>query len=341
MPHSTETAQKTARNPHLTGAVRFSPLELAPEFPLDIVLDGVRDDAPITQMHIHDAFELGYCLSGSGTFYVGAKILPFREGDITLLTDREFHRCRSSPGTSSRWAWVFFEPTRLLVPHTAPFICWEPARFCGPRFSNVVRPAQFPRLADLVRHLLAEARSWDSFTRTNLRALLLLIVNELHRTYPRFKGGARPDLSAQALARIAPALHRVASGFQDVLTVPELARDCGMSLRSFQQHFIRLIGHTPQQHLLNSRVNAVAALLTNREKAISDIAYRCGFNTLSSFNRAFRAFYRMSPRDYRRRIGQPQGGGETVGQSGGPQNRGTLAHQEKAAGRRARRKRIS
>ena len=305
MPHSTQTTQKTARNPHLPGAAMgFSPLELDPEFPLDIVLDGVRDDAPITQLHIHDAFELGCCLSGSGTFYVGAKILPFREGDITLLTDREFHRCRSSPGTSSRWAWFFFEPIRLLVPEAAPSICWEPDRFCGPRFTNVVSRTQIPRLTELVQQLVVEAQSRDAFTHTNLRAILLLIVNELHRAFPRRKGAARADLSAQTLSRIAPALHRIASGFQDALTVPELARECGMSVRSFQQHFNRLIGHSPQQHLLNSRVKASAALLTNQENAISDIAYRCGFNTLSSFNRAFRASYRMSPREYRQRIDQ-------------------------------------
>lgn len=287
--------------------MRFSPLELDPEFPLDVVLDGERDDAPITQLHIHDAFELGCCLAGSGTFYVGAKILPFREGDITVLTDREFHRCRSSPGTSSRWAWFFFEPTRLLVPHAAPTLCWEPPRFCGTRFSNVLPPARYPRLAEFVRQLVLEARGDDAFTRVNLRALLLLIVNELHRLFPRVRRVVAADLSAQALARIAPALQRIASGFQDPVTVPELARHCGMSVRSFQQHFVRLIGHSPQQHLLSSRVQAAAALLADPGSAIADIAYRCGFNTLSSFNRAFRAAHRTSPRAFRRRIGATAG----------------------------------
>lgn len=281
--------------------MRFSPLGLNPEFPLDIVLDGERDDAPITQLHIHDAFELGCCLSGSGTFYVGAKILPFREGDITILTDREFHRCRSSPGTSSRWAWFFFEPTRLLVPHAASSLSWEPARFCGPKFSNVLASAQQPRITELVQHLVREAHRSDEFTRVNLRAILLLIVNELHRSFPKPRRAARADLSAQAIARIAPALQRIASGFQQALAVPELARLCGMSVRSFQQHFTRLIGHSPQQHLLNSRVQAAAALLADQDSSIADIAYRCGFNTLSAFNRAFRAVHRASPREYRKR----------------------------------------
>lgn len=288
--------------------MRFSPLELDSDFPLEIVLDGERDDAPITQLHIHDAFELGVCLSGSGTFYVGAKILPFCEGDITVLTDREFHRCRSSPGTRSRWAWFFFEPTRLLVPHPVPAITWEPQRFSGPRFTNVLRADKFPRLADFVRQLTLEARSQDAFSTMNLRALLLLVVNELHRLFPRPSGGAKAALSAHALARIAPALSRIADSFHEPLAVPELAKACGMGVRSFQAHFTRLIGHSPQQHLLNSRVQAAAALLVDKDRAIADVAYACGFNTLSSFNRAFRAAYRASPRDFRGRTAEAGNG---------------------------------
>lgn len=282
--------------------MRFSPLSLNPDFPLDIVLDGVRDDAPITQLHIHDGFELGYCLAGSGTFYVGSKILPFGEGDITLLTDREFHRCRSSPGTSSRWAWFFLEPSRLLVPHVASSIIWDPARFCGASFLNVVKGTLYPRLTELVRALHKEAQGNDEFTRVNLRAIILLIVNELHRSFPKLRRSTPEDLSAQALARIAPALERIASSFHEALTVPELARECNMGVRSFQQHFTRLIGHAPQQHLLNSRVQAAAAMLAAPELPIAHIAYRCGFNTLSSFNRAFRAAQRESPRAFRKRL---------------------------------------
>lgn len=269
---------------------------------MDIVLDGERDDAPITVLHMHDAFEFGYCLSGSGTFYVGSKIIPFNEGDITVLTDREFHRCRSSPGTKSRWAWFFFDPMRLLVPHAAPSIRWESARFSGPRFTNVLRPDRFPRIAGLVKQLMIEARQKDDFSAANLRALLLLIVNELHRVFPKLPRTAKTDLNAQSLARIAPALSRIADCFDEPLVIPDLAERCGMSVRNFQLQFTRLIGHSPQQHLLSSRVQAAAALLADKDHPITDIAYTCGFSTLSSFNRAFRAAHRTSPREYRKRL---------------------------------------
>ncbi|MEQ1859677.1 MAG: AraC family transcriptional regulator [Chthoniobacteraceae bacterium] len=290
------------RNPQLPGAaLGFSPLGLDPAFPLDIVLDGQRDDQAITQLHIHDALEIGCCLEGSGTFYIGSKILPFHQGDVTVITDREFHRCRSSPGTRSRWAWFFLHPPRLLVPHATPALAWEPERFCGPKFTNVIAAAAHPAIAALASQLIAEARQTDAHVRTNLRALLVLLLNELHRRFPKPRRKAKADHSARALTRIAPALQMTASHFHKPLTIPELAQCCAMSVRNFQLQFTRLMGLSPQAHLLNSRIQAAAALLADKERSIADIAYACGFNTLSSFNRAFKAMHEKSPREYRTR----------------------------------------
>lgn len=297
------------RHPQLPGAsLDFSPLELAPAFPLDIVLDGERDDQPITQLHIHDALEIGCCLEGSGTFYIGSKILPFRAGDVTVITDREFHRCRSSPGTRSRWAWFFLQPSRLLVPHATPALTWESERFSGPQFKNVLAPARYPAIATLARQLIEEAGAVDEFQRINLRALFVLLLNELHRRFPRPRRRVREDRSARAVSRIAPALQMIAARFDEPLTIPALAGASAMSVRNFQLQFTKIMGVSPQMHLLRSRIQAAAAaLIADRERSIADLAYSCGFNSLSSFNRAFRNIHGSSPREFRRRS-QPETG---------------------------------
>jgi AraC-like DNA-binding protein/mannose-6-phosphate isomerase-like protein (cupin superfamily) len=302
MRSSTYNAQKTMRNPHLPGAsLSFSPLALDSRFPLNIVLDGRRGDQAITQLHIHDAIEVGYCLEGSGTFYVGSKILPFHQADVTIITDREFHRCRSSPGTSSRWAWFFFNPQNLLVPHATSSLTWEPERFCGPHFQNVIADGTNPPISTLIRQIVTEARRADGYTRTNLRSLFVLLLNELHRQFPKPSQKAKAGPSAREFARISPALELIASRFHNQLTIPALAKVCGMSLRNFQLQFARLAGSTPQRHILNSRIQAATALLADDARSIADIAFSCGFNTLSSFNRAFKTTHGLSPRDFRRR----------------------------------------
>jgi transcriptional regulator GlxA family with amidase domain len=59
------------------------------------------------------------------------------------------------------------------------------------------------------------------------------------------------------------------------------------------------MGCSPQAHLLQSRIQAAAALLADHDRAITEIAFSCGFNSLSSFNRAFKAMHETNPRAYR------------------------------------------
>ena len=303
MRQSTRGSQKTVQNAqNPSPSLGFSPLDLDPAFPLRIVLDGRRDDQAITQLHVHDALEIGCCLEGSGTFYVGAKVLSFQAGDVTVITDREYHRCRSSPGTTSRWAWFFLQPARLIVPRAAPSLAWEPERFSGPRFENVLTEKAFPSIAVLVRQIIQEARESDGATPQNLRCLFVLLINELHRRFekPRRSGKVRPMDSP---ARLASALELITSRFQDPLTVPLMAKACGMSVRSFEGHFDRLMGQSPRAYLIRCRVQAAATLLRTTERTIAEVAYECGFGTLSSFNRAFQRYMGRTPRDHRNQAG--------------------------------------
>lgn len=299
MRQSTRRAQKTVQNAQIpAAALGFSPLGLDPSFPLRIVLDGKRDDQAITLLHVHDALEIGCCLEGSGTFYVGSKVLSFAAGDVTVITDREYHRGRSSPGTTSRWAWFFLHPARLIVPQAAPSLVWEPERFSGPHFENVLTPLAHPVIAALVRQIRDEARKADAATPQNLRCLFVLLINELHRRFqkPRRRGKTR---AMDSPARLAPALELITSRFQDPLTVPQMAKACRMSVRSFEGHFDRLMGQSPRGYLIRCRVQAAATLLRASDRTIAEVAFECGFGTLSSFNRAFLRQMGRTPRDHR------------------------------------------
>jgi len=283
-----------------SASLGFSPLDLDHAFPLRIVLDGRRDDQVITQLHVHDALEIGCCLGGSGTFYLGSKILPFQEGDVTVITDREYHRCRSSPGTSSRWAWFFLHPSRMLVPHATPSITWEPERFSGPHFENVLTEKAHPTISALVRQIIQEAQQTDSCVRQNLRCLFVLLINELHRRFRKPRRKLGNDRQANSPARLAPALELITSRFHEPLSVPQMAKSSGMSVRSFEIHFHRQMKQAPSAYLIRCRVQAAAALLRATDRTISEVAFECGFGSLSSFNRAFLRIVGKTPNQHRK-----------------------------------------
>ena len=74
----------------------------------------------------------------------------------------------------------------------------------------------------------------------------------------------------------------------------------GISLRTLHGRFQKL-GTTFGRWLLEARLDSCSVALKDvrQRRYVSEIAYNCGFNDLSHFNKAFRARFEMSPTEWR------------------------------------------
>lgn len=294
----------TVHNAKLHPGYVNSNFRFKPDFPLFFTLLGKRDDEPVRFFHMHNALEIGYCREGAGTFSIGGKVLPFQQGDITVITPLEWHRSRSAPGTCSLWTWFFFDPARLLVPAVAQELPYAPARYAGDDFRNVLTAGDYPELTVLFQELIYEAERQGDGWRESLRGLLLLFLQRLSRRNPGATGaggagGATGDVDRASPCRLLPALNAIAHEYAGEWRVEDLAALCHMSLRNFQIQFRKSMGQTPQTYLIRCRVQAAVALLRATAQPVTQIAFACGFGSLSSFNRAFQCLTGTSPRAFR------------------------------------------
>jgi AraC-like DNA-binding protein len=77
------------------------------------------------------------------------------------------------------------------------------------------------------------------------------------------------------------------------------AGQAGISPFHFLRLFSGVLGVTPHQYLVRSRLRHAARLLAEEERAITDIAYDVGFGDLSNFVRTFHRAAGVSPRKFR------------------------------------------
>jgi AraC-like DNA-binding protein len=63
--------------------------------------------------------------------------------------------------------------------------------------------------------------------------------------------------------------------------------------------FSSVLGVTPHQYLVRSRLRHAARLLADDERSVTDIAYDVGFGDLSNFVRTFHRAAGVSPRRFR------------------------------------------
>jgi AraC-like DNA-binding protein len=78
------------------------------------------------------------------------------------------------------------------------------------------------------------------------------------------------------------------------------ARVAGVSTFHFLRLFVNVLGVTPHQYLVRSRLRRAARLLATDGRAITEVAYEVGFNDLSNFVRSFRRAAGVSPRGFRK-----------------------------------------
>ena len=82
------------------------------------------------------------------------------------------------------------------------------------------------------------------------------------------------------------------------LTVEELAFLCHLSPSTFKRNFARIYHTTPINWFLEQRMKMAAGMLRLQKEKPSEIFYRLGYENHSSFTKAFRKFYGVSPSEF-------------------------------------------
>jgi AraC-like DNA-binding protein len=78
------------------------------------------------------------------------------------------------------------------------------------------------------------------------------------------------------------------------------AQQAGLSPFHFLRLFAKVVGVTPHQYLVRSRLRHASRLLADDARSITDIAFDVGFADLSNFVRTFHRAAGVSPRNFRK-----------------------------------------
>lgn len=209
--------------------------------------------------------------------------LAFQRNDIFISDGRQPFRARLSESGFRAWAVV----PRAMVDWRAPWLRQRPLYKLN---SN-------SPFADLTRRHFVQLVSNDlNETETSLLTDNLCNLLALASATDVPPSRLRPELQLHALlAFCRQNLHR------SELSPRLVAAHLGISVRTLHLRF-ETLGQTFGEWLLEARLDACRVALKHpREQArnISEIAYSCGFNDLSHFNKSFRARFGMTPGEWR------------------------------------------
>ncbi len=256
----------------------------------------------IVFLHWHDCFEFALCLEGNAVFDIaGQGVQAVKPGDIYFISPGRLHYSRSIVSPGSLWLWVYCNFPLLLAPyftHTDWSFLDRMSR-CG--YAKLMTDE--PEIRELLQALYQNRHDLDE-----CRAYALLLVKRMKKWFERDVASAHAgvplgEVSGQDAGpeRIQKALQLIGRKYAQKLTVVELARTCGMSVNNFRRIFTKTTGVAPLLYLNQYRCAMAKAYLLDKHYSVTEIAWRCGYPTISSFNRQFLALVGMSPSDFRKK----------------------------------------
>ena len=87
--------------------------------------------------------------------------------------------------------------------------------------------------------------------------------------------------------------------FSKTISMPLLAEQFGMSVRTFNRRFKSAVGKSPLQYLQVLRLNIAKDLLQSSNLTLSEIANRCAYQDVSHLSKLFRRHFNTTPGVYR------------------------------------------
>lgn len=260
------------------------------------------DDYPLpwSVWNNHRECEIHLIRSAAGTCYVGDHIGPFEAGDLFLI------------GRDLPHDWVTPLPPGAVIERRDVVIQFDQERLLAaaellPEFSRVARllgkaqrglsfHGQSRRDGVALVEAIGEVAGLD---RLSLFLKLLHVLCTARDCRVLSSEGFTPNLDAEANRILREVLGHLASHLDEEVRLSDMAKLAGMTESSFSRFFKRNTGNTFSRHISELRTGKACELLSNTDKAVTDICHEVGYHNLSNFNRVFRDLRGMTPSRYR------------------------------------------
>lgn len=234
---------------------------------------------------VRDHFLIHFISEGQGTFYIDGKSYRLGKNEGFLICPGIVTYYEADTDNPWIYSWVGFK---------------------GLKAENYLEMANLNRENPIFKHKeghtlqfclenMGKASSLRFGRELRLQGLLGIFLSEL------IELAERNDIHGlnQAEAYIKKAVQFIEANYSRDISIDNISKYVGLNRNYFSSLFKEKIKISPQQYLINYRINKACELMTNEALSISDISRSVGYNDPLGFSKIFKRVKGCSPRDYR------------------------------------------
>lgn len=228
--------------------------------------------------HFHGNFELIYAFEGRTEITVGGIRNKLLSGELILIPPYSVHSIEVKNGKT--WVGVFSED--FIPSYSAKYGVTEFSKFkCDPYIEEI-----------LVKFLFTETVP-EHFLHISC---LYMACGECAKNAEMLGKGENSEFVREAVMYISENIERD-------ISLKELAAAMNYEYHYFSMLFHRAFAMNYRSFVNNCRFGKACTLLEDGKNSIAQVSEKCGFGSIRSFNRIFKALGGCTPNEYRQAFG--------------------------------------
>ena len=258
------------------------------------------------EFHFHEECQLAYIIKGSGKRVVGDSVEHFEEDEMVFIGANVPHvwynineTSAENKMTSSVSLSLFISPKKLLS-HLGEI---GDTQKIEQLFQKAERGMYITGNSKnkLISLLLSAAKeNGIQYTITLLNIVQLLSVTEEYRLLAG--SDYTNNFRHKENERMNDVYRYLIKNYTREISLNKVAAVAAMNPNAFCRFFKTHTQKSLIQFINQIRIGQACKLLNNKNLSITQIAYQCGFNNVSNFNRFFKIVKKTSPREYRKQL---------------------------------------
>lgn len=245
--------------------------------PTNTVYVTYKSEKKVCKMHFHNFYEIDIITEGEGTSNLNGKDIKFKKNTAFFLTPKDFHDI--IPDTN-------LKITNLQFSTEAINSCFGTIH---PKGGYVFFDDDTAQDAVCICSLLAKENKMAEYRNSLLSALIKLLFVHAETTAPS-------DSGKNIMRDI---LSFVNDHYRENPSLETLSTLFDRSPNYISSQFTLIAGENYKAYLKRLKLDSALKLLVSTDLSVTDVCYESGYETISHFNREFKAYFGRSPKQVR------------------------------------------
>lgn len=239
---------------------------------------------------VRDHYLIHYITSGRGTFTYNKETYSLKEGQGFLVCPNTLSYYKADKEQPWEYCWIGFHGNKAQYYLNQANLSLEQPIFSCPTIDTIPKLIQ-----DMVD------------TKNTPRSRELVLIGLLYQFFAELiqygnNPYTTPENQNYSKIYVNKAIDFIEKNYSRKITIEEIADYVGIDRKYLSSLFKDIIHSSPQNFLVNYRMNKACILLAENLLSITHVAHSVGYDDALLFSKMFKKYKGMSPTQYRKRL---------------------------------------